>query len=133
MQKNKMRIKEAANLLGVNSTYLTEIIRDNADTIKVKKVSGAYWLDEQTFLKLEVVVKRSLIIKNRKREFVGENMQDILDDSKRDVVALKYAKVFGVQEWTAKSKLNKIAYEEKLKLWRQNDTRTNFRQECEND
>jgi hypothetical protein len=128
-----MRIKEAANLLGVNSVYLTEIIRDNADTIKVKKVSGAYWLDEQTFLKLEIVVKRSLIIKNRKREFVEENMQDILDDSKRDVVALKYTKVFGVQEWTAKSKLNKIAYEEKLKLWRQDDTRTNFRQECEND
>ena len=126
-----MRIKEAANLLGVSSAYLTEIIRDNV--IKVKKVSSAYWLDEQTFLKLEIVVKRSLIIKNRKREFVEENMQDILDDSKRDVVALKYAMVFGVQEWTAKSKLNKIAYEEKLKLWRQNDTRTNFRQECKND
>ena len=124
-----MRIKEAANLLGVSSEYLTKIIRDNA--IKVKKVSSAYWLDEQTFLKLEVVVERSLIIKNRKREFIEENMQDILDDSKRDVVALKYARVFGVQEWTAKSKLNKIAYEEKLKIWRQDDTRTNFRQERE--
>jgi hypothetical protein len=141
MQKNKtkrkMTTKEATDKLGITQRALYTLINENRDNLQLKRVRGKNFLmldiTEEQYAFFENKLNTKNLIIERKTDFIQENMQDILDDSKRDSVSLRYAKIFGVQEMTAKSRLNKIAYEEKLKTWRQDDTRTNFKQECEND
>jgi len=132
-----MTTEEVTNRLGISYDTLYGIIKNHKDSLKLTRVKGKGFLmldiTEEQYKFFKSILETKKLISERKGDFIKENIQEILDDNKRDGVAVRYSQIFGIIEQSAKAKLNKIAYEEKLEMWRQDDTRTNFKQEHEND
>jgi hypothetical protein len=125
-----MRAKKAAELLGLSEKQVLDIIREEK-SLRIKKVRNTYWLTEKNLEDLRTVVERKAIIKSVKDNFINDNIELILDDNTREEVVLRYTKVFGCTLTTARTKLLNVSIYEKLRRWRQDDSRTNFKQECQ--